>query len=439
MSEIPSLPGKRLTEPSVNPQKEAVRGKELSEREIFSLISAFGNNESKALLLIAIKDGNIYSDKDLFERMISLQGKKPVWKMHKNVPFQYCKDSLAPIGRVAKEVLNGDLSTYGFMVTEYGKNFGVPFAGALLDWSLKHPNFSFYQMLGMTASRYSKEGQREDKKRAPETRLKILKAIVENGDKSLSVTQMANIVKENPHAVKKHISALAKSGVLSKKEKNAGEPRSLYIKAMFPEQGQEQYKHFKTLSEQVAAILRETSDYVSVDGVADIIIQRHKYQWSRQSLTSTINGILLHFEEKGYVLRKEFEKGFWSEVTVSPNQKDIITSMVNLVNSFKIGDASAIKAGKESAEKIISNPMLVASLMRKAKENSPFANKLKEEETVSSLTSLISEKPNISTVELWKKYGRLTPSRLRTILSKCEQKGIFTSENTKFGKTWKVK
>ena len=66
-------------------------------------------------------------------------------------PFDYCKQSLAPIGLVTREILNPDLSTYGFQITDYGKSVGIPFCGLILDWSAKH-NTYLGALWGQTSS-----------------------------------------------------------------------------------------------------------------------------------------------------------------------------------------------------------------------------------------------------------------------------------------------
>lgn len=411
----------------------------LSDREIDSFISAFGNNEAKALLLTAMKDGNIYTKSTLHTKMVRAQGKNPSWIQNKTGAFQYCKKDLAPI-RVVEEVLNPDSSAYGFVVARYGQEKGVPFAGALLEWSLRHPAISLYQVFGSTSSKYLKGEGGDEKKRSAETRLKILETLIGN-NKILSQTELADLLKEDPHLVAHHLDSLSESGIITKTSMKAGKPYAQYKLINRSIEQPELYREYKTLTGQVFKVIRENDRYFTVDEITQIIINRNNYSGDKKSLNPTVGAILSHFVRKGYAVHKKFKQGFQSEIPpLSETQKEAINSLLAIVKGFRLGDVGIINRGQKSADRIISDPELASELMRKAKENSPHSKKVNKERTIFTLAAIVKgSKDGITTTEIRKKYPRLRPSRLRTLLLESVRKGLLVSESTKFGKKFKVK
>lgn len=169
---------------SLRPIEVATRER-LTDEQLGNLISAGGNHAAKAITLILMADSNIYSEDDLHRTLLFHQDQQIGWRMRKEVPFSYCARSLAPIGLVTKEVIDPDLSTYGYQITDYGKRIGIPFYGLMLDWSEKH-RINLTEFWGATHSRspitqiqqVSTGEEAEFKKRAPITTLKILRQLV---------------------------------------------------------------------------------------------------------------------------------------------------------------------------------------------------------------------------------------------------------------------
>lgn len=84
---------------------EATKGKEsLSQKELENLIVSMGNSEAKALTLLLMKPGQIYTVVGLQKEILAAQGAKPGWKTSFNVCYGYCFDSFEPIGLVAMKL-----------------------------------------------------------------------------------------------------------------------------------------------------------------------------------------------------------------------------------------------------------------------------------------------------------------------------------------------
>ena len=98
---------------------EGPRRERLSDEKMGNLISAVGNQESKAILLGLMSPGHIYTDAGLMNLLNKSQGDRPTWETSMGTGRSYCQQSFVPIGLVAGEVINPDLSTLGYMKTDY--------------------------------------------------------------------------------------------------------------------------------------------------------------------------------------------------------------------------------------------------------------------------------------------------------------------------------
>lgn len=431
MSELPPL--------GIQQEGRLVEAKiRLSDKEIYGFISAFGNNEAKALLLTAMEAGKNYTKSTLHTRMVKIQGENPSWIQNKAGAFQYCENTLVKI-KVIKKVVNPS-GQKEVVIKEYGKEKGVPFAGALLEWSLKHPDISLYQVFGATASKYLKKEGEDEKKRSAETRLRILEALLAN-NKILSQAELADILKEDSHLVAHHLDSLSENGIITKTSMKAGKPYAQYKLINHSIEQPELYREYKALTTQVFKVIREHDRFFTVDEITKAVIDKNNYQSDSESLKPTIGAILSHFVGKGYAVHEKFKQGFQSEISpLSKTQREAISSLLSIINGFRLGKTEIVNRGRESANRIISNPELVSKLMQKAKENSPHGKKVNKEQTISTLVSIVKDsKDGITTTEIRKKYPRLRPSRLRTLLLESVKKGLLVSKSTKFGKRFKVK
>lgn len=330
---------------------------ELPSEKLYKLLAAFGNSEAKAITLIAMLDGNIYPLQPLKVKIIRLQGERVGWNISDDVPFKYCEKSLSP--DFVQDIFDLDQSTHGYVITKDGKDFGVPLAGLLLKWSLDNPRHSLYKMFAKTQSTRFKKGG-EDKKRAPETRLKIFKFLLSN-------------------------------------------PKSVIKEA------------------NIAAALREDRR----------IIEDHLENLSANSV--------IHYEavKKGKTISKQFK----SQVLLSEDQRGAIESLINLLNKFKKQDSKILKEGRNFAESIISNPKNVALLMKKAKDTSPFANRISSEELLLFISSVIKTQPHITTRQIQEEVGKtydkkLSATRILGLTADLVGKRTIKVTRTKSGNTY---
>ena len=417
---------------------------ELPESKIFDLLSSVGNAEHKALELIVMKKGIIYSEGDLWREVMSYQPKDRGWRMNSSLPFEHCRKSLSPIGLVTKEALSYDGTAWGYQITEFGIHTGIPFAGLLLKWSYEHPNSSLYKMFASTASPAVKDEQTLEKKRAQETRYKIFWEVVTNPRNRIRLQDIANDTNEEEGIISRHLNRLSNNGVISYEAHTSGKPFSYFRrKEIVPDQQPKQYGDSKTLSAQVYDFL--TREYLSIEETVNLLIEKYpRYEsLDRSAFGKSVTHILSDLVKQGYLERKKFSHDFHSELNLSEEQREAILSLVTLIDKFKNGDSKTIEEGRRFAQKVSSDPNLFSELILKAKEASPHANRTNWEETFSMLLTILQGYPNSTTNQIMqilkKDYGkRLTSDGLRCNLSRLVNENLIISKKTKSGNVYMV-
>ena len=141
----------------------------LTDEQLGGYLAGFGNSEGKSLLVLAMAkhpQGTYFSYSQLHQLLQSLAPEVSLGNERNQ--FDWCQDSLAPVGLVVKS-FKDDIST--FELTEEGSVHGKPLAGFLLDLADRH-KVSLYRVFGATHSRIKEH-------RAPITRLRLMQHLLE--------------------------------------------------------------------------------------------------------------------------------------------------------------------------------------------------------------------------------------------------------------------
>lgn len=432
---------------------EQVGREKLTDEQMGNLISAVGNHPAKAITLLVMRDGNIYPRSDLHRAILFHQGTDMGWKMDRQISFDYCSESLVPIGVVAKETLNSDLSTYGYQITDYGKEVGIPFIGLMLDWAERH-NICLQSLWGKTSSSspsmetiLNDEGGKSEfnppsrkspiirlrdaeqfplrqdfssdeakklnprpldrgsfKKRAPGTTLKILYELVTASDLSLRDVDFADRVKESARMVSSHLKRLAESGLINYQAREANKPFSAYKLAISLPTGElPVYIRYKQLTEAVFAVCQQHPDmYLTREDVYKMLPLEIRERRQSKTLLSYISGILGCLKRNKYVESKHFDHKAQSDIFLTPDQRIILTELLEIIDRFQNQNPEIIARGRRLAKDIITDSSRVSAILRKAKEKSPNANSAPWQETMDHLAYLISSHPGATNQELQK-------------------------------------
>lgn len=416
--------------------------RELPKEKIYGLLAAFGNSEAKAFAIIVMGQGKPYDKGSLHKDLIKLQGDKPVWRLDKNTPFQYCMISFVPAKLVKNYVLGPDGMVLEYMITDYGKNTGVSFAGWLSRWSIDHPHFSLYGAFGSTNSSFI-EQDKQDKKRSPEIRLKVLRQLAASRSQKLRQVDIAKALNENRPLIGGHLKNLARKGVIRYENVGRGREVTHYrLKDKRPNEMPKAYRGEKIATERVYEVLQENiGSYLSIKQLQKLLIKKYPEYKNRSSLYKFISGAAHDFERQKYAKCKKFEFGFQSQVNMSKEQKEAIASLVNLIDNFQKGDLETIREGRFFAQKLLSDPKLVSLLMQKAREASPFARKTEKKEMYRRILEIIQENPNVTANRaqkiLKKVYDKdLEIEAVQRLLREVVDKKLAISRKTKFGKQY---
>ena len=438
-----------MTEVSI--PKQEIPGQtevESPEYKIFDLLSSVGNAENKALELIVMRKGVIYSKYAFYQEVMDHQGGGG-WRMNEGVPFYHCQQSFSPIGLVTKEALSSDGEAWGYQITEHGLKIGIPFAGLLLKWSNEHPEYSLYKMFGATASSAINDEQSLNKKRAQETRYKIFWEITTNPSNRIRLTDIVNQINENSGLTGQHLTSLSRNNIISYDVFEQGKPFSYFkLKESIPNQKPRAYSGQKTLSAKVFDLLiqlrqEKPDEFLSVEEIADSFIKIYPESSEYQKpIALSMVSCLTDFERQGYVERKKFAHEFRSEITLSDEQREGIVSLVTLIDKFKNGESLAIEEGRKFAQKAANDPKLFSELMLKAKENSPHANATDREDTQAYFLTILHEHSNSTASQIRdlleenydKKIGR---HRVMEILKDLVGKEKVVCEKTKSGNVYR--
>lgn len=414
----------------------------LPKENPYSFLAAFGNSEAKAFALIVMGQGQSYDKGSLHRDLIKFQGDNPQWKLDKNTPFQYCMASFAPAKLIKDNILGPDGLTLEYIITDYGKNTGVSFAGGLLRWSIDHPHFSLYGAFGSTNSSF-REQEEQDKKRSPEMRLKVLRQLAASRIRRLRQADLVKALNESRPLIGSHLKNLARKGVIRYENVGRGREVTRYrLKDKRPNEMPQPYRGEKIATERVYEVLQENmGSYLSIKQLQKLLIEKYPEYKNRRSLYKFISGVAHYLELQKYAKCKKFEFGFQSQVNMSTEQKEAITSLVNLIDNFQKGDSETIREGRVFAQKLLRDPKLVSLLMQKAREASPFARKTEKKEMYRRVLEIIQENPNVTANRvqkiLKKVYDKdLEIEAVQRLLREFVDKKLAISRKTKFGKQY---
>lgn len=385
---------------------ERAERKKISDAELGNLISAFGNHEIKALTLALMKPGIVYSERNLNSLLSQSSGENVGARMNKRAGFGYCEDSLSPIGLVTREAIDKDTNVYGYSKLAYGEAVGDPLAGLLLDFSLKHPDFSLQDFFGNTAtsSTANDDSDVDFKKRAPITRLKLYWELVTTTLPARS-KDIADATGESERIVGKHLSALSDKGIVNYESVKQGGSRISYTLAgNQPDSDPIPYKHNRTVTENIVAILRNspntqwTHEEMRME-LADQLLMNGKTV--PESLGRTAEEVLSYLANSGYAQRGIFSVSKQSDVSLGDHQRIMIHELISLLDKFQNGDPATVEFGRKKLAEIIANPGSVSALIIKAREHSSNVQRVPISESSDHLKMLISSNPDVTMDELW--------------------------------------
>jgi hypothetical protein len=393
-----------------------------------NLLSAIGNNEAKALLLSAMSDDRIYSGRDLYRLLLEKQGSRVSWRQSPMTPFQYCQHSLAPVGLVVKEMLNNDLSAYGYAKTRYGSEVGDALAGHLLCFSEKYDHITLLQLFGNTNSSSLSTSTKyrntisEYRLRAPIRRYNILSALLRM-NLPLRETDLAAQLGEDRRVLSSHLRALSQRGVISYNVTDADAPYAFFKISRRERPAPPPHPAFGVLSAELYEILKVSTEDLTRDAIYEALVEGHRERekWDKRNLKTVISKILNYFEKLGYVEHVKFKSSLQSEILLSQEQRDLISEIIGILSSLATLDVSFLNNGREQAHRIANSPERFTQLLAKARQMSPNVNKERSDAVPYLLLGLLQKYPESMVSDLQRRLADeyeviLTVDRIKQVL-----------------------
>ncbi len=378
------------------------------DQELGNLLAAFGNHEAKALTLSLMDPGVIYTQNKIHKVILKAQGDAPGWKtINDRTVFNYLTLSLAPIGLVAKEVIDPHTGQWGYAITEYGQEIGVALAGYMLDFSLRHPEVSLEKFLGQTqkGGPRTKAEPLDSPQRSALTRLQILRELTTR-KLPLRLVDLHKSLGLSKELLSKHLKDLARYGFISFESKGQDETYVFYDNNNGAPQtepspfSEGQDKIYPKLTAAVLEACQDESLFGREDIARKILANNPTMKWKLEGLVGQVGKILNHLATEGYIIRQKFSQEYQSEVTITLQQRELFEEFLSIIDKFETQDPQILAIGKEYAQNIIGDPEKVALLMQKARESSSTANAKSPEEVKGLIKRVIGENPGSSTADI---------------------------------------
>ena len=408
----------------------------MGETDLGKLLSAVGNHEAKALLLIAMREGTVYSARALHRLLLGHQGGPVTWRPNVMVPFDYCNHSLGPIGAVAEEVIDATLGTYGYVKTPYGREFGDALAGHLLAFS-EAQDLPLRHLFGNTNTvthAADDAGEAETAvytKRSPYRRYRIFVALL-RAELPVRELDLVYALGERDAMLGPHLQNLGRRGVISYRTKHLGESYVVYrLRRHDPAEPLSLDPRNRLLTEQVLAILRENVDRALTrhQGYEALICAYPQRKREKEySLKTSISKVLSHLERGGSVERGRFRPAVQSEVDLTDAQRARLARLVAVCESFARLDHSFLEEGRAKADAIVNDPGRVRALLQKARDASPDVNRTESKALAELVLSLLYQWPHSTISELRDHLAEqydtdVTTDRVKQILALLRAQG----------------
>lgn len=342
------------------------------EKRVFDILSAMGNDERKALLLIAMPEGVAQSRTQLHRRVLELQGDYPVWHPYPVSIFSFCQDSLEPIGLVAKAIPGNEQVSRLYVKTELGLNEGEAIAGAVLKYSESPNSVALQKLLGRTSKR------EEHKNRSPRNTLLLIAELLTNPNSGVS---MSLIDEAADTSAVDTIQRLDRAGLL---EYIATAPGQAYITYRRGSNFESRINHRVSVSplpELVSDAVRmilEREESLDSDLLLSQLTDKvqPKSSEEKDALNYAVQTTLQRLSKKGIIqVAGVLSSHKKSSITLKPVYAPALASLIDDVYSVINKDEQNTAELRRYAHQVANQPERVKLLFARGLEASPFTNR----------------------------------------------------------------
>lgn len=341
--------------PNQLPAHEQERPERLSDEQLGNLLSAVGNHEGKALLLLAMQPERYYIQGELHGLVKNLPGAENVYIGSPTNQIGYCLNSLAPIGLVAKADYGSPTS---FALTQEGENLGKPLAAFLLDFSSKY-DVNLEAIFGASQS--------VNGKRSPFIRVELLKELL-TSDKPLRLEDLRSsvgVAKPIPHM---HLMKMAGAGLINYQSWDSSKDKASYelIDTNYEptsKAGPVSRKTLEFLKVQKVATLDELENYCR-----ETLIELPEIDQLRYDIVHYMASL----GRRSVVKRSKALRSYQgASISIDDNQRSMLEELLNGLEQFKSQDPEFLHSLKVRSTEILSDSTVVKSALNRLAEKSP--------------------------------------------------------------------
>lgn len=342
----------------------------ITDLQMGSLLAAVGNHEAKALTLIAMSDGQIYTETPLATAVINLQADLPAWNIGRGTTIAYCAVDFADADLVDKVSLGSPgPAASAYVISEKGKRYGLPLAGLLLDFSFKNPDLSLAQIFGNTTSprggeEYDPTQEKKYIRRSPLFRYQILQYLATSG--VTTIREIAQDLGIEDSVVGNHIRLLAGSGIINFQSKSKPTRYSL-LKTAKPTP-QKSATGLSMSHALISAAAEFPADFTLDQAVS--VVAEMKGDLDDMVFKRSVRNALDRLVRQGFIKKSRPHRTDKTRIYLSVDQHERLSNILSILQSFQKNDPIFLQRGYEAVEELLQSPDKCSQLMLKARKAS---------------------------------------------------------------------
>lgn len=394
------------------------------ENDLSQLLAGVGNHEAKAIVLGGMQPGAAYGattlHRDLF---LAPQGKPVAYTGSVSNQLDYCVQSFEPAG-IAERV---PADTIQYRITELGEKAGKALSGHALAMSLDAGDISLHSLFGM-----SKRG-RGRSERPPITRLRIFRLLLGANDAQAADVQAATGISAS--STVNNLRWLDTDGIIEY-EGIAGKVIGDHVVYGLPERFT--VESAAEGGSEMRRIVHETVGWLVADSVQECSMadfMKHLQErypdagFEKENRRKYARIMVDELVEAGTVTKGPFGGPRRSKITLREEARPVIERVVAIADGMLSGDPAFIEEGNALLAAILEHPANVRSLVKKAFQASPDANRVPREESCAHVRAILADGPLSSSeaIAQLRGYG-LTASAAKRALELLRSQGRVASE-----------
>lgn len=374
------------------------------------------NNPAKMIVFMTLAEshGQYFTEANLADAVRKIQGDNPGWpveRSNRSVFFDYCRNSIGPIGMLVKDMVpnyRGTGEVEAFRVSDYGLSIGPAICGVGMSWELAYPEKSIQKLLGYSNSKAGLD-------RMPSLRMAIYKQILsEPGGRTRQ--EIVSAIGTNNERFKHLIPKLKDENIVTENVYGLDSP----IELIKPPGRAAAKSNITAETKAVYDLVTELVDCGRSAITGAEFKEAFNARYPNYDPKMALKRLRLSGKAGNIALSKVSGGGAKaSPLTMSHDYFEPTKNLVGDIDRLAIDESFAMEAARR-AHNILRNPVEVSLLMAKARANSAIINQPTHNETIRLVIDSIPES-GIKTRDAYKMLksglGNMSYNNFRRILA----------------------